>query len=69
MSLTISDSVATLSVQSIAEVPAQFRALVKEQPMRVTAITHRSNAIVASYISQVTPSESSAIKRVCLLPP
>lgn len=31
MSLTISDSVATLSVQSIAEVPAQFRALVKEQ--------------------------------------
>ncbi len=31
MSLTISDSVATLSVQSIAEVPAQFRALVKER--------------------------------------
>jgi hypothetical protein len=31
MSLTISDSVATLSVQSIAEVPARFRALVKER--------------------------------------
>jgi UbiD family decarboxylase len=37
-------------------------------PMRVTAITHRKNAIVASYISQVTPSESSAIKRVSYEP-
>ena len=37
-------------------------------PMRVTAITHRRNAVVASYISQVTPSESSAIKRVSYEP-
>ena len=37
-------------------------------PMRVTAITHRKNAIVASYLSQVTPSESSAIKRVSYEP-
>ncbi|MBM3357072.1 MAG: UbiD family decarboxylase [Betaproteobacteria bacterium] len=37
-------------------------------PMRVTAITHRANAIVASYLSQVTPSESSAIKRVSYEP-
>ena len=37
-------------------------------PMRVTAITHRKNAIVASYLSQVTPSESSAIKRVAYEP-
>jgi len=37
-------------------------------PMRVTAITHRTDAIVASYISQVTPSESSAIKRVAYEP-
>lgn len=37
-------------------------------PMRVTAITHRRDAIVASYISQVTPSESSAIKRVSYEP-
>jgi len=37
-------------------------------PMRVTAITHRKNAVVASYISQVTPSESSAIKRVSYEP-
>ncbi|HSN40381.1 MAG TPA: UbiD family decarboxylase [Burkholderiales bacterium] len=37
-------------------------------PMRVTAITHRRNAIIASYISQVTPSESSAIKRVSYEP-
>ena len=37
-------------------------------PMRVTAITHRRNAIVASYISQVTPSESSAIKIVSYEP-
>jgi 4-hydroxy-3-polyprenylbenzoate decarboxylase len=31
--------------------------------MEVTAITHRPNAILVSFISQVTPSESSAIKR------
>jgi len=37
-------------------------------PMRVTAITHRKNAIVASYLSQVTPSESSAIKLVSYEP-
>ena len=37
-------------------------------PMRVTAITHRKGAIVASYLSQVTPSESSAIKRVSYEP-
>ena len=37
-------------------------------PMRVTAITHRRNALVASYLSQVTPSESSAIKRVAYEP-
>jgi len=34
----------------------------------VTAITHRKGAIVASYLSQVTPSESSAIKRVSFEP-
>jgi UbiD family decarboxylase len=37
-------------------------------PMRVTAITHRKDAVVASYISQVTPSESSAIKLVSYEP-
>jgi UbiD family decarboxylase len=37
-------------------------------PMRVTAITHRRNAVVTSYLSQVTPSESSAIKRVAYEP-
>jgi len=37
-------------------------------PMRVTAITHRKNAVIASYLSQVTPSESSAIKRVSYEP-
>lgn len=31
--------------------------------MDVTAITHRSNAIYVSWISQVTPSESSVIKK------
>jgi 4-hydroxy-3-polyprenylbenzoate decarboxylase len=33
-------------------------------PMRVTAITHRRNPVIPSYISQVAPSESSVIKRV-----
>ncbi len=37
-------------------------------PMRVTAITHRRDAVVLSYISQVTPSESSVIKRVAYEP-
>jgi UbiD family decarboxylase len=37
-------------------------------PMRITAITHRRNAVVLSYISQVTPSESSIVKRVAYEP-
>ncbi len=37
-------------------------------PMRITAITHRKNPIIPSYISQVTPSESSVIKRVAYEP-
>jgi UbiD family decarboxylase len=37
-------------------------------PMRVTAITRRRDAVVPSYISQVTPSESSVIKRVAYEP-
>jgi 4-hydroxy-3-polyprenylbenzoate decarboxylase len=37
-------------------------------PMTVTAITHRRNAIIPSYISQVAPSESSVIKRVSYEP-
>ena len=37
-------------------------------PMRVTAITHRRNPILPSYISQVAPSESSVIKRVAYEP-
>jgi 4-hydroxy-3-polyprenylbenzoate decarboxylase len=37
-------------------------------PMRVTAITHRRNPIIPSYISQVTPSESSLVKRVAYEP-
>ena len=37
-------------------------------PMRITAITHRKNAIIPSYISQVAPSESSVIKRVAYEP-
>ncbi|HEX3969971.1 MAG TPA: UbiD family decarboxylase [Stellaceae bacterium] len=37
-------------------------------PMQVTAITHRRNAIIPSYISQVAPSESSVIKRVSYEP-
>jgi 4-hydroxy-3-polyprenylbenzoate decarboxylase len=37
-------------------------------PMTVTAITHRKNPIVLSYISQVTPSESSVMKRVAYEP-
>jgi UbiD family decarboxylase len=37
-------------------------------PMQVTAITHRNNPIIPSYISQVAPSESSVIKRVAYEP-
>ena len=37
-------------------------------PMRVTAITHRKQAVFASIISQVTPSESSTIKLVAYEP-
>jgi UbiD family decarboxylase len=37
-------------------------------PMQVTAITHRKQAVFASIISQVTPSESSAIKLVAYEP-
>lgn len=36
--------------------------------MEITAITRRSDAILTSIISQVTPSESSLIKRVSLEP-
>ena len=36
--------------------------------MEVTAITRRKNAVLTSIISQVTPSESSLIKRVSLEP-
>jgi UbiD family decarboxylase len=36
--------------------------------MDVTAITHKDNPVFASIISQVTPSESSVIKRVALEP-
>ncbi len=34
----------------------------------MTAITHRRNAVIPSYISQVAPSESSVIKRVSYEP-
>src|SRR5882672_282287 len=37
-------------------------------PMRVTAITQRRAPVIPSYISQVTPSESSVIKRVAYEP-
>src|SRR5262249_33252795 len=37
-------------------------------PMQVTAITHRRNAVFASIISQITPSESSTIKLVAYEP-
>jgi 4-hydroxy-3-polyprenylbenzoate decarboxylase len=36
--------------------------------MEVTAITRRRNAILTSFISQVTPSESSVIRRVAMEP-
>jgi 4-hydroxy-3-polyprenylbenzoate decarboxylase len=37
-------------------------------PFEVTAITRRKDAVIPSYISQVTPSESSVIKRVAYEP-
>jgi len=37
-------------------------------PMRVTAITHKKNPVFCSIISQVTPSESSLVKRVAYEP-
>ena len=37
-------------------------------PMQVTAITHRKKAVFASIISQVTPSESSLVKKVAYEP-
>jgi 4-hydroxy-3-polyprenylbenzoate decarboxylase len=37
-------------------------------PMQVTAITRKRHAVIPSYISQVTPSESSVIKRVAYEP-
>jgi 4-hydroxy-3-polyprenylbenzoate decarboxylase len=36
--------------------------------MNITAITRRQNAILTSFISQVTPSESSVIRRVAMEP-
>jgi UbiD family decarboxylase len=36
--------------------------------MRVTAITHRQSPVFASIISQVTPSESSVLKKVAMEP-
>jgi 4-hydroxy-3-polyprenylbenzoate decarboxylase len=37
-------------------------------PMRVTAITHKRSPVFTSIISQVTPSESSVIKKVAYEP-
>src|SRR5262249_6669042 len=37
-------------------------------PMKITAITMRKKPVIPSYISQVTPSESSVIKRVAYEP-
>jgi 4-hydroxy-3-polyprenylbenzoate decarboxylase len=37
-------------------------------PMQVTAITHRKKPVFASIISQVTPSESSLVKKVAYEP-
>ena len=37
-------------------------------PMQVTAITHRRNAVFTAIMSQVTPSESSVIKKVAYEP-
>ena len=37
-------------------------------PMQVTAITHRKTAVFSAIISQVTPSESSVVKKVAYEP-
>jgi len=37
-------------------------------PMRVTAITHKRSAVFTAIISQVTPSESSVVKKVAYEP-
>jgi 4-hydroxy-3-polyprenylbenzoate decarboxylase len=37
-------------------------------PMRVTAITHKTSPVFCSIISQVTPSESSLVKKVAYEP-
>lgn len=37
-------------------------------PMQVTAITHRKHAVFSAIISQVTPSESSVVKKVAYEP-
>jgi 4-hydroxy-3-polyprenylbenzoate decarboxylase len=37
-------------------------------PMRVTAITHKKSPVFTSIISQVTPSESSVVKKVAYEP-
>ncbi len=37
-------------------------------PMQVTAITHRRHAVFSAIISQVTPSESSVVKKVAYEP-
>lgn len=37
-------------------------------PMKITAITHRLQPVIPSYLSQVAPSESSVIKRVAYEP-
>ena len=37
-------------------------------PMRVTAITHKRSPVFTSIISQVTPSESSVVKKVAYEP-
>ena len=36
--------------------------------MQVTAITHKTSPVFVSIISQVTPSESSVIKKVAFEP-
>ena len=41
---------------------------VYNMPMQVTAITHRKNAVFSAIISQVTPSESSVVKKVAYEP-
>src|SRR4029078_10758168 len=40
----------------------------QNMPMQVTAITHRAKPVFTQIISQVTPSESSVIKKVAYEP-